>query len=183
MLASSTSAASGTMAGSTASATGSPCVLRPRAGLVRIGSGFATLASLVLRPPTLMAGTAAGSDSVGDASVTAPSSAALRVTAAFRSARVYWFQWGLHIRPNPSFWLGWAGKSLAGASCASIPNFADPMHFRMSAMSVVLSLAAAHLAFGSPSITLLARRCKVEDPESPDDDEGARQRGPDRDLA
>jgi hypothetical protein len=21
---------------------------------------------------------------------------------------MYWFQWVLHIRPSPSFWLGWA---------------------------------------------------------------------------
>ena len=92
----------------------------------------------------------------------APPSAAFRARAALRSAFVYWFQWALHIRPRPSFWLGWAGKSAAGASCASIPNFADPMHLRMSAMSFVLSLADADLASGRTSITLSARRCKAE---------------------
>jgi hypothetical protein len=35
---------------------------------------------------------------------------------------VYWLQWGLHIRPRPSFPLGWIGKSPEGASCAAIPN-------------------------------------------------------------
>ena len=49
------------------------------------------------------------------------------------------------------------------------------MHFRMS---VVLSLANPDLALGRPSITRLARRCKVEDRESPDDDEYARRCGP-----
>jgi len=51
MLASATLAASGTTASSTASMIGSPAVFRPRAGLVRIGSGFAALASLAFRPP------------------------------------------------------------------------------------------------------------------------------------
>jgi hypothetical protein len=66
----------------------------------------------------------------------------------------------LHIRPRPSFWLGWAGNSLTGASCASIPNLADPMHLRMSVMASVLSLADAHLASRRTSITLFRRRCK-----------------------
>jgi len=64
--------------------------------------------------------------------------------AAFRRAAVYWFQWTLHILPNPSFWLGWTGKSASGASWASISNRAEPMHLRRSVMSVVLSLAAVH---------------------------------------
>jgi hypothetical protein len=67
----------------------------------------------------------------------------------------------LHIRPRPSFWLGWTGKSVAGASCASIPKRVEPMHLRRSAMSVVLSLLAAHLAAGTTSITRLALQCKA----------------------
>ena len=47
---------------------------------------------------------------------------------------MYWFQWVLHMRPSPSFWLRCAGKSSIGASWGSIPNRAEPMHFRMSAM-------------------------------------------------
>jgi hypothetical protein len=35
------------------------------------------------------------------------------------------------------------------------------MHLRMSAMSFVLSLVNADLAFGRTSITLPARRCKT----------------------
>ncbi len=122
--------------------------------------------------------TANGSGSIGATSAGATASAALRARASLRSALVYWFQWGLHIRPRPSLWLGWAGKSPTGASCASIPNFADPMHFLMSAMSFDLSLADADLAFGDPSITRLARRCKVEDRQSPDDDQDARRGDP-----
>ena len=38
---------------------------------------------------------------------------AFRATAALRSAFVYSRQCGLHIRPRPSFWLGWTGKSSA----------------------------------------------------------------------
>ena len=44
---------------------------------------------------------------------------------ALRSAAVYWFQWGLHIRPRPDFWLGWAGNSVTGASCATIPSVVE----------------------------------------------------------
>jgi hypothetical protein len=66
--------------------------------------------------------------------------------AAFRKAAVYWFQYTLHILPRPSFWLGWTGKSATGASWASISKRAEPMHLRRSVMSVVLSLAVAHLA-------------------------------------
>ena len=69
---------------------------------------------------------------------------------------------GLHIRPRPSFWLGWAGNSVTGASCASIPNRSDPMHMRMFAMSLVLSLADAHLASRRTSITLSSPRCKAD---------------------
>jgi hypothetical protein len=58
----------------------------------------------------------------------------LPVVAAFRSTVVYWFQWGLHIRPMPSFWLGCFGKSSAGASWGSIPNRAEPMHLRTCAV-------------------------------------------------
>ncbi len=71
-------------------------------------------------------------------------SSALRASAALRSALVYWFQWGLHIRPRPSFWLGWAGKLPVGASWASMPYLADPMHLRIFAMSFLRSLADAH---------------------------------------
>jgi hypothetical protein len=68
------------------------------------------------------------------------------------------------MRPRPSLWLGWLGKSSIGASWDSIPNRAEPMHRRRSAMAVVLSLAAAGLAVGRSSITPIARRCKSEDP-------------------
>jgi hypothetical protein len=101
-------------------------------------------------------------------------SAALRARAALRRPVVYAFQWGLHIRPRPSFWLGWAGKSVTGASCASIPNLVDPMHLRMSVISLVLSLANADLALRRTSITLLARRCKPERSWSHDESEGRR---------
>ncbi len=47
--------------------------------------------------------------SVAATSGAAASSAAVRASAAFRRALVYWFQCVLHIRPRPSFWLGWAG--------------------------------------------------------------------------
>jgi hypothetical protein len=68
----------------------------------------------------------------------------------------------LHIRPRPSFWLGWAGNSVTGASCGSIPNRSDPIHVRMSAVAFVLSLADADLAWRRTSITLSSRRCKAE---------------------
>jgi len=99
-----------------------------------------------------------------------------------RSALVYAFQWGLHIRPRPSCWLGCAGKSVIGASCASIPNLVDPMHLRMSVISFVLSLANADLALRRTSITLLARRRKAEPCWSPDECEGRRS-GPNDGLA
>ena len=73
--------------------------------------------------------------------------AALRASAAFLSALVYWFQWGLHIVPRPSLRLGWIGKSSRGASCASIPNVLLPLHLRMVvAIVVLLSLAHADVA-------------------------------------
>jgi hypothetical protein len=75
----------------------------------------------------------------------------------------------LHIRPSPSFWLGWAGNSVTGASCASIPNRSDPMHLRMSAMSSVLSIVDAHLASRRTSITLSPPRCKADLRWSPDE--------------
>ena len=128
--------------------------LRPdRLGLRRLGSAWSSGPG----------GSHARAVSAAAASVAPSPSAALRASAAFRSALVYWLQWVLHIRPKPSFWLGWAGKSVTGASCASIPNFADPMHLRMSAMSLVLSLANADLALRRTSITPVARRCKAED--------------------
>ena len=74
---------------------------------------------------------------------------------------VYWFQWGLHIRPSPSFWLGWTGKSATAASWASIPKRVEPMHLRRSAIADVLSLVAAHLATGRTSITPLTPQSKA----------------------
>jgi len=71
-------------------------------------------------------------------------------------------EWLAIERQRPSLWLGCAGDSVTGGSCASIPDRADPMHVRMSAMSLVLSLADAHLASGRTSITPSARRCKAE---------------------
>jgi len=53
---------------------------------------------------------------------------ALRVFASRARAVVYWFQWTSHMRPSPSLWLGWTGKSATGASCGSIPKRAEPMH-------------------------------------------------------
>jgi hypothetical protein len=151
-----------------------------RALRVRIGSGFGDLAGLVVRPRREPAG--ADAVFVTAASVVPSPSAALRASAAFRSAFVYWFQCVLHIRPRPSFWLGWTGKSSIGASCASIPNFADPMHLRISAMSVVLSLVNADLALRRTSITPVARRCKAED-RAPPDDQDERRRRPDDGVA
>ena len=40
-------------------------------------------------------------------------------------------QWGVHIRPRPSFWLGWTGKSSASASCAWMPKRVEPMQRRI----------------------------------------------------
>ena len=68
-------------------ASGTAC-LRPRGTRVRAGAGFAT-----------------GSGSVGATSADTSPSAALQASAAIRSALVYWFQWALHIRLRPSFWL------------------------------------------------------------------------------
>lgn len=50
---------------------------------------------------------------------------------------------------------------MTGASCGSIPNFADAMHLHDASMSLVLPLVDAHLASGRASITLPARRCKA----------------------
>jgi hypothetical protein len=102
-------------------------------------------------------GTTSGVVSTGSGAT----SAALAAVDAFRRAVVYWFQWTLHIRPSPSFWLGWTGKSSTGASCASIPKRVEPMHMRSSAISFVLSLAVAHLTTRRTSITRLAPQCKV----------------------
>jgi hypothetical protein len=73
------------------------------------------------------------------------------------------------MRPRPSRWLGWTGKSSGGASWASIPNFAEPMQRRSGsigagfvlAMSVVLSLTNADLAFGATSLTQEAIEMQV----------------------
>jgi hypothetical protein len=70
-------------------------------------------------------------------------SVAFLAIEALRSAFVYAFQWTLHIRPRPSFWLGCTGKSAAGASCASIPNRADPTHLRLAPASGVAALRFA----------------------------------------
>src|SRR5207249_9431726 len=102
-----------------------------------------------------------------------PSAAVFRAFASRARPAVYAFQCGLHIRPRPSFWLGWLGKSSTGASWGSIPNRAEPMHLRRSVITVVvLSVAAARLAVGRPSITPIARRSKSEEPG----DNGTRRR-------
>jgi hypothetical protein len=105
--------------------------------------------------------------------------AAFRAFASRARPAVYRFQCGLHIRPRPSFWLGWLGKSAMGASWASIPNRAEPMHRRRSGIVIVLSSVAAGLAVGRPSITPIARRCKSEDRG----DDGVAPWGPQRRLA
>jgi hypothetical protein len=104
-----------------------------------------------------LAGTGSGSG------VSASASAAFLAIDALRSAFVYAFQWTLHIRPRPSFWLGWTGKSAAGASCASIPNFAEPMHRRMALVSgVAARFSASSIATAAaPSFAVTDRRVAI----------------------
>ena len=72
---------------------------------------------------------------------------------------VYWFQWGVHILPRPSFWLGWIGKSSGRASWGSIPKRADPLHRRRLVASSVIVVAPFIADAGLASrATSIARR-------------------------
>jgi hypothetical protein len=87
------------------------------------------------------AGSSSGATSVAGAG---SASALFRATAALRSAFVYWRQWGLHMRPRPSFWLGWTGKSPGSASWPSMPKREEPTQRRIgvlvSVVMVVISI-------------------------------------------
>ena len=102
---------------------------------------------------------------------------AFRATAALRRAFVYWRQWGLHIRPRPSFWLGWTGKSLGSASWASMPKRVEPMQRRVwvSVVMVVVSFGrsrasrrdASHESLGMrPDATSSGRNDTVMTPST-----------------